>query len=122
MPTPLSMDTEVALPTDQESVVLPLEVIVVADAEKLDMVGAELPPEDEESFPPQPDMTASASSAMHRVRRRTDKDLETCFSKTRTTFMTDGPLSIKRLFDWRERRKMPVFFLNGLTVARFKIE
>lgn len=120
VPTPLSMDTEVALLTDHESVVLPFAVIVVAEAEKLDTAGAEPPPEDVELFvPPQPDMIARASRAMHRVRRCTDRCLEACFRNTPTEFIAENPLSIKQFF-YRKNGKVSVFVLDDSTVARFQ--
>ena len=86
------MDTEVALLTDQESIVLLFAVIVVAEAEKLDTVRAEVPPEVEELFaPPQPDMIARVSRAIHRVRRRADKCLVACFRETQKTFIAEIP-------------------------------
>jgi hypothetical protein len=76
-PTPLLIDKEVALLTDQESVELPPRVIVDTEAEKLAIVGvvplpgAELPPP-----PPQPGTTASVSNPMQDTREDTEKRLK----------------------------------------------
>lgn len=70
-PTPLLMDIEVALLTDQDRVELPPAVMVAAEAEKLDMVGAELPPEDVAcDFPEQPSVHVRARRMTQRDRRR----------------------------------------------------
>ncbi len=77
VPTPLLIDKEVALLTDQASVELPPRVIVDAEAEKLAIAGvfpppgAELPPPP----PPQPDIIMRMTNAQHSV---SSADLRLC--------------------------------------------
>ena len=85
MPTPLLIDTEVALLIVQESVVLLPNVIVAVETEKLEIMG-EVGPLDVKwlALPPQLDIIVSMDKPTHSVRTRTNDCLEVCFMEAQT--------------------------------------
>jgi hypothetical protein len=75
------MEIDVALLTDQERVELPPAVMVAAEAEKLEMLGEEPPPDDVPwDFPAQPSIHVKARRRTQRERRRGARDCDALFA------------------------------------------